>query len=267
MSKIIIVTGASSGIGKSVAKLLSSNGFKIYGTCRDPKKYNISDFNLLKCDLTNIDQIKDFINYVVNKEGRIDVLINNAGIGITGPLEETSQDDMKRAFQTNFFGPVEMIKQCIPIMRKKNDGLIINITSVLGYFGIPYRGIYCATKSSMEIIGEVFSMELKKFNIRVVNIAPGDFKTDIISRRIDSIENSLSIYKKDYSKSIESANKHVQNAQSPETISKLILKIINSNNTKIHYKIGSFIQKFSIFLKRILPDKLFEKILLYYSKN
>jgi short-subunit dehydrogenase len=119
----------------------------------------------------------------------------------------------------------------------------------------------------MEIIGEVFSMELKKFNIRVVNIAPGDFKTDIISRRIDSRENNSSIYKKDYLKSIKSANKHVKNAKSPDIISKLILNIINSKNTKIHYKIGSFIQKFSIVLKRILPDKLFEKILLYYSKN
>tara|TARA_B100000953_G_scaffold202049_1_gene166454 strand:- start:14553 stop:15356 length:804 start_codon:yes stop_codon:yes gene_type:complete len=267
MSKIIIVTGASSGIGKSIAQLLSSSGFKVYGTCRDPKKYHITDFNLLQCDINDINEIKDFIEYVINIEGRIDVLINNAGIGITGPLEETSQDDMKSAFQTNFFGPVEMIKQCIPIMRKKNDGLIINITSILGYFGIPFRGIYCATKSSMEIIGEVFNMELKKFNIRVVNVAPGDFKTDIISRRIDSIENNFSVYKKDYSKSIESANKHVENAESPEIISKLILKIINSNNIKIHYKIGSVIQKFSIILKRILPDKLFEKILLHYSKN
>jgi len=267
MSKIIIVTGASSGIGKSIAKHLSINGFRVYGTCRDPKKYNISDFNLLKCDINNINEINDFINYVLEKEGKIDVLINNAGIGITGPLEETSQNDMKKAFQTNLFGPIEMTKKCIPAMRENMDGLIINITSILGYFGIPYRGIYSATKSSMEIIGEVFSMELKQFNIRVVNIAPGDFKTDIISRRIDSMQNNSSIYKKDYLKSIKSANNHVNNAQSPEIISKLILNIINSGNNKIHYKIGSFIQKFSIVLKRILPDKLFEKILLHYSKN
>ena len=93
MSKIIIVTGASSGIGKSIAQLLSSNGFMVYGTCRDPKKYNITDFNLLQCDINNNNEIKDFIKYVISKEGRVDVLINNAGIGITGPLEETSQDD------------------------------------------------------------------------------------------------------------------------------------------------------------------------------
>jgi short-subunit dehydrogenase len=152
-------------------------------------------------------------------------------------------------------------------MRKNNKGLIINITSVLGYFGIPFRGVYCATKSSLEIIGEVFSMELKKFNIKVVNVAPGDFKTNIVSRRINTEISNNSFYNKEYSKSLNSANKHVENALSPEIISKLIFNIINSKKPKIHYKVGKFIQKFSIILKNILPDRLFEKILLHYSKN
>ena len=152
-------------------------------------------------------------------------------------------------------------------MRKNNSGLIINITSVLGYFGIPFRGIYCATKSSLEIVGEVFNMELKKFNINVVNVAPGDFKTNIASRRIDSKSNNFSNYNEEYYKSLKSANNHVENAMSPEIVSKLIYKIINLKNPKIHYRVGQFIQKFSIVLKMILPDKLFEKILLNYSKN
>jgi short-subunit dehydrogenase len=152
-------------------------------------------------------------------------------------------------------------------MRKNNKGLIINITSVLGYFGIPFRGVYCATKSSLEIIGEVFSMELKKFNIKVVNVAPGDFKTNIVSRRINTEISNNSFYNKEYLKSLKSANTHVENALSPEIISKLIFNIINSKNPKVHYKVGRFIQKFSIILKNILPDRLFEKILLHYSKN
>ena len=152
-------------------------------------------------------------------------------------------------------------------MRKNHKGLIINITSVLGYFGIPYRGIYCSTKSSLEIVGEVLSMELKKFNIRVVNIAPGDFKTDIVSRRIDASVSKESLYKNEYDRSMQSANEHVKNAENPEIISHLIFKIINSKSPKIHYKVGQFIQKFSIILKFILPDILFEKILLKYSKN
>ena len=158
MSKVIVVTGASSGIGKSIALFLSSKGFIVYGTCRNPKKYNIKDFELIKCDINSAVEIKNCIKYIVKKEGIIDVLINNAGIGITGPLEETSETDIKSAFQTNLFGPITIIKECIPIMRKNNSGLIINITSVLGYFGIPFRGIYCATKSSLEIVGEVFNM-------------------------------------------------------------------------------------------------------------
>lgn len=267
MSKIVVITGASSGIGKSMALYLTSKGFKVYGTCRDPKKYDIHSFKLLKCNINKPIEIKEFIDRVIKKEGRIDVLINNAGIGITGPIEETSELDMKSAFQTNFFGPISIIKECLPSMREKKYGLIINITSVLGYFGTPYRGIYSATKSSLEMIGEVFNMELKKFNIKVVNVAPGDFKTNIASRRIDSELNKNSIYIEDYSKIINSANKHVDNAGSPIEISKLMFKIIESKNPKIHYKVGSFIQKFSIILKSILPDRLFEKILLYYSNK
>ncbi len=267
MSKIVLITGASSGIGKSIALFLNEKGFKVYGTCRNPKKYNISKFSLLKCDINSISEIEDVINFIIKKESRIDVLINNAGIGITGPIEETTDEDIKSAFQTNVFGPIDIIKRCIPSMRKNNNGLIINITSVLGYFGIPYRGIYCSTKSSLEIIGEVLSMELKKFNIRVVNVAPGDFKTDIASRRIDTKLNKMSLYNTDYKESIQSANKHVNEADDPEIIAILIYKIIISESPKIHYKVGTFIQKFSIILKMLLPDKLFEKILLKYSKN
>ncbi|MGY8932510.1 MAG: SDR family oxidoreductase [Flavobacteriales bacterium] len=267
MSKIVLVTGASSGIGKSIALFLSSNGFKVYGTCRDPKKYNIIDFNLLKCDITSINEIKECVNFIIKKEGRIDILINNAGIGITGSMEETSEIDMKTAFETNLYGPINIIKECIPSMRNQKSGLVINITSVMGYFALPFRGVYSATKSSMEIVGEAFSMELNKFNIKVVNIAPGDFKTDIISRRINTPSLSNSLYKKDYINSIDSANNHVKNALSPDIISKLVYKIIKSKNPKIHYKVGTFIQKFSIVLKGLLPDRLFEKILIYYNKN
>ena len=266
MSKVILVTGGSSGIGKSICLFLNSKGYKVYGTCRNPNKYDIIEFELLKCDITNIDQIKDTVDFIINKEGRIDVLINNAGIGVTGPMENTTEEDMKIAFQTNFYGHISAIKECIPSMRKNGSGLIINITSIMGYFALPYRGVYSATKSSLETIGEAFSMELKKFNIRVVNIAPGDFKTDIISRRLNSTAETNSIYEEDYIKSLKSANDHVLNALSPIIISKLVLKIIKSKNPKIHYKVGTFIQKFSIILKRILPDRFFEKILLHYNK-
>ena len=165
MSKVVLITGASSGIGKNVSLFLTKKGFSVYGTCRNPDKYNINEFSLLKCDINSNEEIKKTVEFIVKKENKIDILINNAGIGITGPIEETTELEIKSAFQTNLFGPINIIKACIPHMRKNHKGLIINITSVLGYFGIPYRGIYCSTKSSLEIVGEVLSMELKKFNI------------------------------------------------------------------------------------------------------
>ena len=267
MSKVVLITGASSGIGKSISLYLISKGFKVYGTCRDPKKYFINEYKLLKCDINSANEIEETVNYVLKKENKIDVLINNAGVGVTGPLEETSYEDIIKAYKTNLFGPIEIIKKCIPSMRNEKKGLIINITSILAYFGTPYRGVYSATKSSLEIIGEVFNMELNKFNINVVNIAPGDFKTDIASRRIVTKLKESSFYFNDYNNSLKSVNTHVNKAKSPIEIAHLVFKIIKSNNPKIHYKAGSFIQKFSIILKRIMPDRLFQKLLLHYSKN
>tara|TARA_B100000925_G_scaffold281545_1_gene253431 strand:- start:479 stop:1276 length:798 start_codon:yes stop_codon:yes gene_type:complete len=265
MKGVVLITGASSGIGRSIAEYLSEKKFKVYGTCRNPKKYVISSFDLLKCDITNNKSIIETIEYIILKENRIDILINNVGVGISGPIEETSQKEILEAFRINCFGPIEITKECIPHMREQKKGLIINITSVLGYFGNSYRGIYSATKSSMEMIGETLSMELKKFNIKVVNVAPGDFKTEIITRRIYSSIDKESVYYDDYQKSLNKANAHVNNASSPEIIAELIFKIIMSKNPKIHYTVGKFIQKFSIVLKKILPQRLFEKLLMNYT--
>ena len=265
MSKVVLITGASSGIGKEIAEYLSSNNFKVYGTCRNPKNYPLNSFELIKCDILNNKEILSSVDYVIQKEKKIDVLVNNVGVGITGPIEETKQEDIIQAFKINCFGPLEITKKCISHMRKNDKGLIINITSVLGYFGNSYRGIYSATKSSMEMIGESLNMELKKFNIKVVNIAPGDFKTDIISRRIYPVIKKNSVYFEDYQNSLAKANNHVTNANSPKIIAELVYKIILSKNPKIHYKVGKFIQKFSIVLKKFLPEKLFEKLLMRYS--
>ena len=266
MSKVILITGTSSGFGRTIAEKLHFEGYTVIGTSRNAEKIS-SDYLTIKLDINDYEASKSEVDQIINKYGKIDILINNAGVGVTGPLEETSSDDIKKAFKTNLFGPIEIIKKCIPSMRNEKKGLIINITSILAYFGTPFRGVYSATKSSLEIIGEVFNMELNKFNINVVNIAPGDFKTDIASRRIVTKLKESSFYFNDYNNSLKSVNTHVNKAKSPIEIAHLVFKIIKSNNPKIHYKAGSFIQKFSIILKRIMPDRLFQKLLLHYSKN
>jgi len=162
--KVVLITGASSGIGKSIATYLSKRNFTVYGTSRKVKKSE-EDFYFLQLDVTNEQSIKDAVAFVSVKEGKIDILINNAVVGITGPIEETPESEIKKAFETNYFGPLNMIKNVLPVMRKQGNGLIINVTSIAGYMGLPYRGIYSATKGALEITAEAYRMEIKLFGI------------------------------------------------------------------------------------------------------
>ena len=267
MKKVIIITGASSGIGKSIGNYLTEKGHIVYGTSRKPEKYPKSEFTLVKSDINKKNNILDLVNYVITNEGKIDVLINNAGIGYTGPVEESRIEDIESLFSTNFFGPIEMIKNTLPVMRKNNSGLIINITSIAGYIGLPFRGIFCASKSALEILTESLRSEIKDYGIKVVNVAPGDVKTDVVSRRIDSFNDKNSIYFKKYYKTWKSMNEDVEiGGIDPLKVSKLIHRIINKNNPKIHYVVGKPLQKFSIILKKVLPDLVFEKILNKFNK-
>ena len=266
MSKVVLITGGSSGIGKSVGEYLSDKGFTVYGTSRNPNKYPDSKFPILALDVTKAETILTCITSVIEKETKIDVLINNAGAGITGPIEEIPEVEIKKNFETNFFGPINVIKAVLPQMREQNFGLIINITSIAGYMGLPYRGIYSASKSALEIITEAFRMELKGFNIQMTNVAPGDFATNIAAGRFHAPVLEDSPYKDPYGNTLNLMNEHVDTGSDPLVMAKAVHKIINTKNPKVHYKIGEFMQKFSIVLKRILPDKVYEKLLMNHYK-
>lgn len=265
MSKVILITGGSSGIGKSIGEFLSNRNYKVYGTSRNPDNYKKSKFPIVALDVTDNKTIGTCINSVIKIEGKIDVLINNAGAGITGPIEETPEAEIKRNFETNFFGPIAVIKAVLPQMREQNSGLIINVTSIAGYMGLPYRGIYSASKGALELITEAFRMEIKDFNIHMTNVAPGDFATNIAAGRFHSPVKSDSPYSK-YAGVLKAIDDDVDNSSDPINVAKIVHKIIETKNPKIHYKIGAFMQKFSIVLKRILPDKVYEKLLLNHYK-
>jgi len=264
--QVVLITGGSSGIGKSIGEFLISKNFIVYGTSRNPNPKNPLSFPLIALDVTKNDTIHSAISELISKEGKIDILINNAGIGITGPIEETPEEEIKKAFDTNYFGPLNVTKAVLPSMREKGGGLIINITSIAGYMGLPYRGIYSATKGALELTTEAFRMELKDFNIQMTNVAPGDFATNIAAGRYHAPVLDNSPYKKSYKNTLEIMNKHVDGGKDPELMAKMIYKIIQTPKPRGHYKVGEPLQKFSIALKRILPDKMYEKILLKHYK-
>lgn len=266
MNKVVLITGASSGIGKSIAELLHFKGFIVYGTSRNPDKVINSVFPLLELDVRNTESIQNAVKKVIELSGTIDIVINNAGVGITGPIEEIPSQEIKNNFETNFFGPIEVIKAVLPQMRAQKSGLIINITSIAGYMGLPYRGIYSASKGALELITESLSMEVKPFGINITNVAPGDYATNIAYGRFHAPVIKGSDYEKSYGATLKMMNEQVDSGNNPIEMAEAIFDIINATNPKIHYKVGSFIQKFSIVLKRILPDKVYEKMVMNHYK-
>lgn len=266
MSKVILITGGSSGIGKSIGTFLHQKGYIVYGTSRNPNQVKDSVFPLLQLDVRDVDSIKTAVSELIQKEGKLDVVINNAGVGITGPLEEIPTLEIKNNFETNFFGPIEVIKAVLPQMRSQQSGLIINITSIAGYMGLPYRSVYSASKGALELITEAIRMEVKPFGIQLTNVAPGDFATNIASGRYHAPLKEDSAYKIPYGNTLKMMDEHVDSGSNPDEMAFAIHKIIETPQPNVHYKVGSFLQRFSIVLKRILPDKLYEKMLMRHYK-
>ncbi|WP_298144747.1 SDR family oxidoreductase [Flavobacterium sp.] len=262
--KVILVTGASSGIGLAIAEYLAQNGHRVYGTSRSVKTNPL--FTFLEMDVRDESSVKTAVQTVIERENRIDVVVNNAGVGITGPLEETPLAEAKNHFDTNFFGAISVMQAVLPQLRKQQSGLIINVTSIAGYMGLPFRGIYSAGKAALEVLTEAVRLETAQFNIKICNVAPGDFATNIADRRYHApvIENSA--YAKTYGATLNEINSHVNSGSNPIEMAQAIEKIINTSEPKIHYKVGLFMQKFSIVLKRVLPDLTYEKMLRRHFK-
>lgn len=266
MSRVVLITGGSSGIGKSIGEFLHKKGFIVYGTSRNPEKVLNSVFPLETLDVRNAESIQLAVAKIIKTSGRLDVVINNAGVGITGPLEEIPMEEIKNNFETNFFGPIEVMKAVLPQMRKQKSGLIINITSIAGYMGLPYRSVYSASKGALELITEALRMEVKSFGIEITNVAPGDFATNIASGRFHAPVIKGSAYEKIYGDTLDTIDRHVDTGSNPTEMAEAVYKIIQQKKPKVHYKIGAFMQKFSIVLKRLLPDKIYEKILMNHYR-
>ena len=266
MNKVVLITGGSSGIGKSIGEFLHQKGFVVYGTSRNPEKVLNSVFPLVALDVRNSDSIQKAVSKIIETSGRLDIVINNAGVGITGPLEEIPTEEIRNNFEPNFLGPIEVMKAALPQMRKQNSGLIINITSIAGYMGLPYRSVYSASKGALELITEALRMEVKSFGIEITNVAPGDFATNIAAGRYHAPLIKDSAYEKVYGDVLATMNDHVDAGSNPNEMAEAVYKIIQTKKPNVHYKVGAFMQKFSIVLKRALPDKMYEKMLMNHYK-
>ncbi|RPH48493.1 MAG: SDR family oxidoreductase [Desulfobacteraceae bacterium] len=262
--RTILITGASSGIGKAAAEYLSEKGYGVYGASRTKATGNFS-FKTLQMDVNNDDSVNEVISRIINIEGRIDVLINCAGFGLAGSIEDTSVDEAKDLFETNFFGLFRVCKAVIPEMRKRKSGLIINIGSLAGLVPIPFQAFYSSSKYAVESFTEALRIELLPFGIRVVLIEPGDFKTGFTANRKMTAESKVKeTYLEKFSKAISIMEQDESNGPPPVKIAELIARIMDDPAPRLRYTAGKLSQILPVKLRNFLPHRLSEYLLMKY---
>ena len=262
---IVFITGISSGFGYETAKLLSQEGHTVYGTVRRAVE-PLPKVNYISLDVRDKQAVSDAVQQIVEKEGRIDVLVNNAGMGIGGPLEFATEEEIRLQMDTNFMGLVHCVDAVLPYMRKQKSGKIISLSSIGGLMGLPFQGFYSASKFAIEGYCEALRLETQSFGIQVVVLRPGDFATSFTgSRKKVADEAALQAYPI-YKTAIEKVEHDENGGLKPDVLAHKISEIIQKKNPHNGYVVASFEQKLSVFLKRILPAKWFARILGSYYK-
>ncbi|MDR4492713.1 MAG: SDR family oxidoreductase [Candidatus Nitrosocosmicus sp.] len=272
VDKNAIVTGSSSGIGKEISLILARNGYKTFATMRNldksselrsiVEKEKLSTLQFEQLDVTNEQSVQTAIRNIQNKAGKIDILINNAGYGLVGAFEDTSIDEIKQQFETNFFGLIRTTQTVVPLMRAQKSGLIVNISSGVGRFGIPTLSAYASSKFALEGLSESMSYELEPFGIRTVLIEPGVIKTNFFNSTVfaKKSQDPNSPYA-DFMKNMEKNFTQMIETKSstPEEVAKVVLEAIIDTNPKIRYLAGKDVEEW-IQAKKKMTDEEFHRM-------
>src|SRR5437879_3133548 len=217
-SRVVLITGASSGFGRETARLLLSRGFKVYGTSRDPSaKPQEPGVGMLSLDVDSDDSVKNGVKELLDETGRLDILVNNAGYVLTGGAEETSIAEAKAQFETDFFGPVRMTKAVLPTMRKQGSGQIVNISSLAAVLPVPFEGYYAAAKAALLAWSEALRHEVKSFGIKVSVIEPGFFRTKLGETRHTS-EERITDYDQMRDRAVKALEEDIEKGGDPRTV-------------------------------------------------
>ena len=260
---VILITGITSGFGRAMAQQLCADGHKVYGTYRKDS-HQIAGVTYLKADVQDEASLQRAVNSVMEKEGHIDTVISNAGMGIGGPLEFTSTEDSQRQMDVNFMGMVRLLNLVVPVMRKQHHGHIICISSIGGLMGLPYQGMYSASKFAIEGYCEALRLEVRQFGINVTVINPGDFFTGFTAARIKNLPTETETAYPGYSKSMKGIESDERSGLQPEYLARRISRIVRKRHPANRYIIATTVQKASVLLKAILPAKWYDRILASY---
>jgi NAD(P)-dependent dehydrogenase (short-subunit alcohol dehydrogenase family) len=267
--KNVLVTGASSGIGQATALLLAASGCKVWGTSRKPEKVDKGlkeKIRFLKLDLANDLSVKTAVRQFIKESGGSpDIVINNAGYGIVGSIEDTGLEQVKALFDANVFGILRVLGEIVPVMRKRGQGTICNISSLAGLLPVPFYGHYCATKHAIEALTESLKQELRPFGVKVFCIEPGDIDTAFNDAAVKT-DFAKSAYKK-WITAFWNANVEIfKKAPGPKVIAERIVAVLRKKNPYTRYPAGDAAARLFPFLLRLVKRRLREKFIRMYYK-
>lgn len=267
MAKVILITGASSGIGKACAELLVSQGHIVYGTSRRKQQSEFENLHFLQCDVTDRVAVAVCVAKILAEQGRLDVLMNNAGAGIVGALELTTKEEFDFQMGVNFEGVFNVCAAVLPHFREERRGTVINISSVGGVMGLPFQGLYSASKFAIEGYSEALRLEMHPFGVNVVLIQPGDFNTGFTGHRmVSTATQEHPDYRGQFAITLQLIEDNENYGNPPIKIARLIAKIVNKDKPAFRYPIGNIVERISIFVKRLVPGRFYQWILRQYYR-
>ncbi len=268
---VVLITGASSGIGKACAEHLARRGYRVFGTSRrapfPPTPPLPGQPVLLQMDVTQDESVRQAVDFIVRETGRLDVVVNNAGFGIAGAVEDTSIEEAKSQLETNFFGVLRVCRAALPVMRAQGEGLIVNISSLGGVIALPFQALYSASKFAVEGLTEALRLEVRPFGIHVTRIEPGDMRTGFTDQRVRVAAWTQESAYGPYAEQVLQVVEHDERSGgSPEAVAVLLERIIRSPSPAPRYRVGPAFQRLAAVLKGILPARLFEWALAKYYR-
>src|SRR6266536_2511272 len=256
MTQVALVTGASCGVGQATAALLAAQGFQVFGTSRAPSHNATGSFELLPLDVGSETSVQTCVQTILERTGRIDLLVNNAGVAQGGALEENSLEDARAQFETNVFGVLRMLKAVLPVMRRQGGGQIITVSSLLGVVAMPYLGLYASSKFALEGMIEGLYHELRPFHIKVSLVEPTFFRTKFDARPPAA---PLAVYEVARQSMMQFVRQAVEQGPDPEQVARRIVQLATSGDPPLRSSVGPR-ATLLVALRHWLPPRLFEQV-------
>ena len=256
-NKTTLVTGVSSGIGREIAQLLAERGARVFGSVRDPKSAKpIPGVEIIRLDVTNDASVTESIQGVVQKAGAIHILVNNAGYALTGALEETSIEEARQQFETNFFGVLRMTNAVLPGMRQAGYGRIVNISSVVGFIPAPFMGMYTASKHAVEGYTETLDHEVRHFGVRTVLVQPFYTKSSI-NHNGKTAQTNLEAYAVNRQRAYDVVVNGIKHGDEPRLVAEAVCLAVTAKTPRLRYPVGKGV--FLSRLRRFAPASVFDR--------